>query len=96
MLEVCRRDGEPNSPETLYQICCGLLCLLKEADKAEVNILSNPMFYYFRAVLDSRMKELNATGKHQARKHQEDYLWQKGLLADKHPQQLLDILIFLY
>ena len=73
---------------------------VKEADKAKVNILSNPMFCHFHAVLDSRMKELKAIGKHQARKaevitkHQEDYLWQKGLLADKHPQQLLHTLFF--
>ena len=68
VLKICRRDGEPYSPETLYQICCRLLRLLKEADKAEVNMLSNPMFCHFHAVLDSQMKELKATGKYQARK----------------------------
>ena len=31
VLEVRRRDGQPYSPETLYQICCGLLRLLKDA-----------------------------------------------------------------
>ena len=47
----------------LYQICCELLRLLKEADRAEVNILSNPMFCHFHAVLDSRMKEVKKQGK---------------------------------
>lgn len=35
--------------KTLYQICCGLLRLLKEADRAEVNILSIPVFCSFHA-----------------------------------------------
>ena len=100
VLEVRRKDGKAYSPETLYQICCGLLRLLKEADRAEVNILANPMFVCFRASLDSRIKELKATGKYQVKKaqviteEQEDCLWEKGLLGDKTPQQLLDTLIF--
>ena len=55
-------------------------------------MLSNPMFCHFHAVLDSQMKELKATRKYQASKAEvitedrEDYLWQKGLLGDKHPQ----------
>ena len=30
VLEVRRRDGKPYSSETLYQVCCGLLRLLKK------------------------------------------------------------------
>ena len=68
VLEVRRKDGKPYCPETLYQICCGLVRLLKEADRAEVDILANPMFVCFRASLDVRMKELKSTGKYQVKK----------------------------
>ena len=100
ILEVRRRDGKSYSGETLYQICCGLLRLLKEADRAEVNILSSPLFCNFHASLDARMKEIKATGQHKVKKaeviteEQEDCLWEKGLLGDQYPQQLLDSLIF--
>ena len=100
VLEVRRKDGKPYCPETLYQICCGLVRLLKEADRAEVDKLANPMFVCFRASLDAWMKELKSTGKYQVKKaeviteEQENCLWEKGLLGDKNPQQLLDTLIF--
>ena len=32
VIEVRQKDAKPYSPNTLYQICCGLLSLLKEAD----------------------------------------------------------------
>ena len=51
VLEVRRRDGEPYSPETLYQICCGLLRLLKDADRTEVNILYFPILCFAVSVL---------------------------------------------
>ena len=59
ILEMRRRDGKLYSGETLYQICCGLLRLLKEADRAEVNILSNPVFCQFQASLNAHNYEGN-------------------------------------
>ena len=60
VLEVRRKDGRPYSPDTLYQICCALLRLLREVDRADVNILADPMFCQFRVTLDACMKELKA------------------------------------
>ena len=48
---VRRKDAKPYPPDTLYQIFCGLLRLLKEADQAEVNILTDPIFQPFRETL---------------------------------------------
>jgi len=58
VFEVKRKDGRPYSPDTLYQICCALLQLLREVDRADVNILADPMFCQFRSTLDARIKEL--------------------------------------
>ena len=97
VLEVRRKDGRPYSPDTLYQICCALLCLLREADRADVNILADPAFCHFRVTIDARMKELRSSGKFQVKQsqviseEQEDSLWRQGLLKDKHSQQLLDM-----
>ena len=101
VLVVRQKDGKPYCPETLYQIYCGLVRLLEEADRAKVNILANPMLVCFRASLDAQMKELKSTGKYQVKKaqviteEQENCLWEKGLLGDRNPQQLLDTLIFI-
>ena len=56
------------SGETLYQSCCDQLCLLKEADRAEVNRLSNLVFCQFRASLDARLKEIKATEQHKVKR----------------------------
>ena len=44
VIEVKCKNGKSYSPETLYQVCCALLCLLKEADRSEIDILRNPCF----------------------------------------------------
>jgi len=56
VLEVQRKDGKPYAPDTVYQTCCALLRLLKDADCAEVLILTNPEFTKLGAqYVDARM-----------------------------------------
>jgi len=92
VFEVRRKDGRPYSPDTLYQICCALLRLLREVDRADVNILADLMFSQFRFTLDTCMKELKSTDNYQVKKAEiltkehEDTLWKQGLLGDKYPQ----------
>jgi len=63
-------------------------------------MLADPMFCQFHATLDARMKELKSTGNYQVKKAEilteehEDTLWKQGLLGDKHPQQLINTLIY--
>ena len=63
VLKVRRRDGRSYSPDTLYQICCALLRLLREVDRGDVNILADPTFCQFRAALDAHMKESKLSSK---------------------------------
>ena len=51
VIAVRRKDLKPYSPDTLYQICCGLLWLVKEADRVDVNILTDATFQPFREAL---------------------------------------------
>ena len=100
VLEVRRKDTKPYSPDTLYQICCGLLRLLKQADRAEVNILTDPAFHQFRETLDARMKELKCSGMYQPKRAEvisiedENLLWDKNLLGDSTPEQLINTMVF--
>ena len=57
--EVRHVDGQPYPPNTLYQICCGLLWALRENDRADVNFFSDPKLSAFKCTLDAKMKELH-------------------------------------
>ena len=102
--EAAKKDSNPYPPNTLYQICCGLMRALnwhlRGMNQQEVNFFTDSIFSCFKAVLDSRMKELQSSGKYQVRKaepiscEQENMLWEKGLLGDDSPQVLLDSLVY--
>ena len=57
------KSGKEYCPDSLYQLCCGLLRSLREANCAEVNTLEDPAFIEFHGVLDGQMKRQNATGR---------------------------------
>ncbi len=90
---VLEKGGEPYPPNSLYQICCGLLRHLRKSNRADVNILEDPRLQTFRKTLGAEMKRLHATGKysqqHQAQPikvAQENHLWELGLLGEHSPQ----------
>ena len=60
IIEVRQYDGQPYPPNTLYNICCGLLRHIREA-KQEINIFRDSAFSGFRRTLDGQMKILRST-----------------------------------
>ena len=63
VLETWKANGEPYNPNTLYQICCGLLRHLRiNCNRSNVNFLDDREFQQFQSTLDAKMKHLNATG----------------------------------
>lgn len=102
ILEACRRDKESYRPDTLYSLYCSLFWALKENDRADIKPYEDPTFAVFTSTLDARMMALKSTGEYQIRRAEviseelEEILWQKGLLGESTPQQLLDTLVFTY
>ena len=83
--EARKVDGKPYPTSTLYQLVCGLARSLRTNDP-DIQVFSDSTFTPFRDTLDSRMKELKASGidhSHQAgvlTVEMEETLWQQGLL----------------
>lgn len=61
VLEACKSSGEPYPPDTLYNICAGLLRYIRER-RPEVNIFKDSTYAGFQRTLDGEMKRLRASG----------------------------------
>ena len=102
ILEVRSSNSDEYSPDSLYQICCGLHRSLKDNKQSEVNIFVDAEFAEFRSVLDGQLKALNRKGKYINKRRasvitteMEERLWESGLLGDHNPKVLVNTLVYL-
>jgi hypothetical protein len=101
VLEVRRKDGNEYPPNTLHQLCCGILRYVREIDP-ELDIYKQPSFSGFQKTLDSEMKRLRACGKGSTIKRaepitldEENSLWDQNILDEHSPKALIDTMVYM-
>ena len=100
-MEVRRQDGAEYPPNSLHQLCCGILRYARERE-SELDIFRDTAFLPFQKTLDGEMKRLRAKGLGSAPKHtepltydDEEKMWNEGVLGDSSPKQLLETIIYM-
>ena len=100
--EIRKTDGSKYPPNTLYGIIAGIQHFFKGKGK-QVRLLNDNKFGYLRNALGAVMKqmrrlvmELQENQGEVITLREEEQLWEKGVLGDLQPQQLLDTLVYLF
>ena len=101
VLEVRRKDGKSYPPNTLYQLCCGVMHYIRGTNET-VDYFNDSAFAGFRKTLDGEMKKLRSQGLgtdiRQAEPisaEEEELLWQCGALGGQNPQSLVDSMLYM-
>ena len=99
--EVRDKNGKCYNRDTLYDLITMINAFFKENGKIYC-FFDDPEFFVLKNTLDNRMKDLSAEGLIAPRIQAEpitteelNILWDKKLLGDANPQQLLETLILL-
>lgn len=101
VMEVRRQDGKEYPPNTLHQICCGILRYIREI-VPELDFFKDPAFSDLQKTLDSEMKRLRSQGLGCNPKtadpisvQDEEVLWSTGGLGEHSPQSLVDTMVYM-
>ena len=102
VLEVRRKDGKECPPNTVHQLCCGIVRYVRDR-VPELNIFKQPSFSGFQKALYAEMKRLRASGKGSAPKRaepitriEENSLWDQIILGDHSPRALVDTMVYMH
>ena len=100
-MEARRQDGKSYPPNTLYQLCCGLLRHIQTTQPG-LNIFTDVELIDVQKTLDAQMKKLKSerigNTRHQAEPislEEEEQLWTTGQLGVHTMQALLDTIFYL-
>ncbi|XP_041379334.1 uncharacterized protein LOC121391954 [Gigantopelta aegis] len=102
IFEVNKQDGSDYPAVTLYGLF-GTIQSYMKCRNSDSNLFEDAAFKEARAALDAVMKERSAAGLGASTRKrtevisesEENMLWDKGLLGDNTPQQLLDTILYL-
>ena len=101
VLEVRRQDGQHYPPNTLHQLCCGVMRYVREV-KPDLDIFKDQQFSDFRRTLDAEMKRLRSLGIGTTTKQaepitdaEEQRLFDLRKLGPDTPQSLLDTMVYM-
>ncbi|KXJ18901.1 Zinc finger MYM-type protein 3 [Exaiptasia diaphana] len=104
VVEVRKKNplGEPYPPNSLYQLCYGIMRHLKGNGRPDVNFFESSSFKLFQDTLEAETKRLlslgvgaNAKISETFSNEHEEKLWDLKLLGSHTPDVLLDTLLFL-
>lgn len=104
VVEVRKKNplGEPYPPNSLYQLCYGIMRHLKENGRPDVNFFESSSFKLFQDTLEAETKRLLSLGVGVSVKisetfsnEHEEKLWNLKLLGSHTPDVLLDTMLFL-
>ena len=96
-----KTNGDEYPADSIYNLCCGLQRDLRSKDRTDVNIFLGARFNRFRQILDSRMKNLKATGNHTRKRAEvigepiENQLWELKVLGDHDGQDSFGHIVLL-
>ena len=92
ILEVRKKDGEEYPSETLYEMIIAIQLYITMHSR-EVKLLQDDGFTSLRNILDNKMKENAAAGKHRKNRQaevislaEEEAMWEKGVLGNESPR----------
>lgn len=101
ILEVRKKNGDYYPSDTLYELIISLQIYL-HIYGCYLKFLDDPYFVSLRNGLDNRMKFLASQGYYCCRQKAEAIdaedemdMWEKGILGDSNPQQLLETVLYM-